>query len=90
MKKLKLAGILSGIVGILGVIYIIADKYYENQYLENVAQFQTIISGPDGPTSILLAGRLGGVNILTFVFTGLTVLISVITWIIYLQKKSKK
>lgn len=67
MKKLKLAGILSGIVGILGVIYIIADKYYKNQYLE-----------------------FGGVNILTYVFTGLAVLISVITWIIYLQKKSKK
>lgn len=73
------------LVVLIGVFAAIAAVFGVQSYLSEV-QAVAIIGGADGPTSIFLAGKVGGGDI----FIGLAVAVVMILLIIWLINKGKK
>lgn len=74
----KITGIVSGFIGILFVVLGFTMK-------RNEPAAVSIIGGADGPTSIFLAGKLGG-EVFNFLMA-MGVILVLITVIVFLKKK---
>lgn len=71
-------GIILGIIGVIIVIWGVITKIKGNVSV-------SIIGGADGPTSIFVAGKLGGATAGTLMISGL--LIAIIGIILFIKKK---
>ena len=78
MKVKKVLGIIMGILGLVLVIIEILLKMEESMSI-------SVIGGADGPTSIFLAGRIGGNISLFIVIVG--VILMVIAGFILFKRK---
>ena len=71
-----------------GIMYLILNfirRIYTFAIQEAVAV--SIIGGADGPTSIFLAGKVGGTSSMIFYFLSLVVIVIGVGIVIYLKKK---
>ena len=78
MKVKKVLGIIMGILGLVLVIIEILLKMEESMSI-------SVIGGADGPTSIILAGRIGGNISILIIIVG--VILMVIAGFILFKRK---
>lgn len=72
---------------LIGVFGLIAALWGMQSYLSQV-QAIAIIGGADGPTSIFVAGKVGGGDIFTGILVAVVIILLII-WVIYKCKKKK-
>ena len=78
----KITGIILAVIGIVTVAIHVIFKVNERM---SAARSVSIIGGADGPTSIFIAGKIGGTSIWIGMFVGIVLLITGI--LIIIRKK---